>query len=68
MTPKYSPGQTVYLSGANASLIEEAVVVKHAGGFCTIRFTKRSGGTRIREGRLYATREEAERALPRLSE
>ena len=64
MNPKYTPGQTVYLSGANANLIEEAVVLKYSGGFYTIRFTKRSGGTRVREGRLYASRTDAERALP----
>lgn len=55
MQPKYSPGQTGYLSGANADLIEEAVVLKCSGGFYTIRFTKRKGGTRVREGRLCAT-------------
>ena len=32
-------------------------------GFVTIRFTERSGGTRVRENRLYATKEDAERVI-----
>ena len=32
-------------------------------GFVTIRFTERSGGTRVRENRLYSTREEADAAI-----
>ena len=64
MVGKYSPGQTVYLSGANASLIEEAVVLKYTSGFYTIRYTNRSGGTRVREGRLFASRADAEAAIP----
>jgi len=59
MDPKYKPGTTVYLIG-NTHFIEEAIVVMTVAGFVTIRFTERSGGTRVRENRLYPTREEAE--------
>ncbi|MBE6465013.1 MAG: hypothetical protein E7003_06810 [Eggerthellaceae bacterium] len=59
MQSKYSPGQTVYLSGANKGLIEEAMVLKYASGFYTIRYTKRKGGTRVRI-RLYPTMADAE--------
>lgn len=52
----------VYLI-SNGHIIEEATVVMNLAGFVTIRFTKRDGGTRVRESRLYATREEAEAAV-----
>ena len=56
---KFKPGDTVYLIG-NTYFIEEATVVMTISGFVTIRFIERSGGTRVRENRLYASREEAE--------
>ena len=59
---KFKPGDTVYLIG-NAHLIEEATVVMTVAGFVTIRFTERGGGTRVRESRLYATKEDAERVI-----
>lgn len=62
MDTKFKKGDTVYLIG-NTHFIEEAVVVMNAVGFVTIRFTERGGGTRVRENRLYPTREEAEAAI-----
>lgn len=62
MDTKFKRGETVYLIG-NGHFIEEAVVVMTVSGFVTIRFTERAGGTRIRENRLYKTREEAEAAV-----
>ena len=59
---KFKPGDTVYLVG-NACFIEEAIVVMTVAGFVTIRFTERGGGTRVRESRLYATKEDAERVI-----
>ncbi len=61
---KFKPGDTVYLIG-NSHFIEEATVVMTISGFVTIRFTERSGGTRVRENRLYATKEEAEAVVAR---
>ena len=58
----FKQGDTVYLI-SNGHIIEEATVVMNLAGFVTIRFTKRGGGTRVRESRLYATREEAEAAV-----
>ncbi len=58
----YRPGQTVYLSGARSGLIKEATVLKYTGGFYTIRF-KNGGGTRVKESRIYPSREEAEAAI-----
>ena len=62
MEKKYKPGDTVYLI-SSARFIEEAAVVMTVSGFVTIRFTNRSGGTRVRENRLYSTREEAAAAI-----
>ena len=60
--PKYIPGQTVFLSGANKSLIKEAKVWKYSGGLYTIKFIG-GGGTRVRESRLLPTREAAEKLI-----
>ena len=62
MEKKYKPGDTVYLI-SSARFIKDATVVMTVSGFVTIRFTKRGGGTRVRENRLYATRIEAEAAI-----
>ncbi len=59
MNTKFKPGAIVYLIGNN-HFIEEATVVMTVAGFVTIRFTERNGGTRVRESRLYPTKEEAE--------
>ena len=62
METKYKQGDTVYFINCNGS-VEEAIYVMYIAGFATIRFSNGSGGTRVRENRLYATREEAEAAL-----
>ena len=62
MEPKYNRGDTVYLI-SSARFIDDATVVMNVAGFVTIRFTGRSGGTRVRENRLFASREEAEAAI-----
>lgn len=59
MIAKFKPGDVVYLIG-NSRFIEEATVVMTISGFVTIRFTERTGGTRVRESRLYSSRAEAE--------
>ncbi len=62
MDTKLLKGDTVYLI-SNGHIIEEATVVMNMAGFVTIRFTERSGGTRVRESRLYPTKEKAEAAI-----
>ena len=62
MDTKFKKGDKVYLVG-DTHFIEEAVVVMNVAGFVTIRFTERGGGTRMRENRLYPTKEEAEVAI-----
>ncbi len=62
MEKKYKQGDTVYFISETGS-VEEATYVMYIAGFATIRFANGNGGTRIREYRLYSTREEAEAAI-----
>ena len=62
MNGKYQPGQKVFLTGGNTHLIKEAAVLKYTGGFYTIRF-ENGGGVKVRESRIYPTREEAEAVI-----
>ena len=62
MNGKYQPGQQVFLTGSRADLIREATVLKYTGGFYTIRF-ENGGGVKVRESRIYPSREEAEAAI-----
>jgi hypothetical protein len=62
MDGKYLPGQKVFLTGGNKNLIKEATVLKYTGGFYTIRFNN-GGGVKVRESRIYPSREEAEAAI-----
>ena len=57
MTGKHKPGDTVYIV-SSGDKIEEAIVIKYVGGFYTIRF-KDGGGTKLRENRLFSSKEEA---------
>ncbi len=61
---KYNPGDIAYIVESN-HYIREVEVVKAAAGFCTIRFTDRGGGIKVRESRLYPSREAAENSLPK---
>ena len=62
MNGKYQLGQKVFLTGGNKNLIKEATVLKYTGGFYTIRFNN-GGGVKVRESRIYPSREEAEAAI-----
>ncbi len=53
---KYKTGDTVYI--VSSGKIVEAGVLRYAGGFYTIRFSQ-GGGTKLRENRLFASKEEA---------
>ena len=58
----YNPGDRAYIVESNLYL-REVEVIKVAGGFCTIRFVDRGGGIKVRESRLYPSREAAEASL-----
>ena len=54
-------GDTVFFIESNR-FIREATVMKKSGDFYTLRFAD-GGGIRLRENRLYATRQEAEEKI-----
>ena len=43
--------------------VKEVEIVSARGGFVTLRFKGSSGGMRVRESRLYKTKEEAEKVV-----
>lgn len=56
---KFKPDDTAYIVESNR-IVREVLIVKFAGGFYTIRFKVSGGGIKVRENRLYASKEEAE--------
>lgn len=58
-------GDTVYFLENNQT-VREAVVVRKESGFSVLRYGS-GKGTRLRDSRLFSTKEEAENALPRKS-
>ena len=58
-----------FKAGDKAWIVESAIFVKEVeivsikGGFVTLRFKGSSGGTRVRESRLYQTKEEADNVV-----
>ncbi|MBR7189799.1 MAG: hypothetical protein IKD63_01665 [Oscillospiraceae bacterium] len=66
MPSKYNPGDTAYIVESGL-FVREVKVVKVASGFVTMRFTDGSGGVRLRESRLFPTKEEAAASIPKKS-
>ena len=62
MSNKYSPGDTAFLI-ESGRFIREVKIIKQTGDFCTLRFTDSSGGIKVRETRLFPTKEAAEASL-----
>ena len=44
-------------------LVREVDILKTAGGLVTVRFADGKGGMRVRESRLFASRQEAEGSI-----
>lgn len=65
MTGKYKPGDTIYIV-SSTNLIKEAKVLRYSAGFYTIRFTDTGGGIRLRESRLFPSREAAKKSTTRI--
>ena len=63
MWNKFNVNDTAYIVVSNR-VIREVKVLSYSGGFYTIKFVKGNGGIRLRENRLFITREEAEKSLP----
>ena len=58
---KFNLGDIVYFI-ANGYHIREATVIRADSGFCTIKFNDNEtpAGTRVRESKLFQTKQEAE--------
>ena len=57
MPSKYDPGDKAYIVESGL-FVREVEVVRVAGGFATLRFTDGTGGVRLRESRLFPTKED----------
>ena len=64
MATKYNPGDIAFIV-ESSRFIREVKVLKAAGGFATLRFTDSDGGIKLRESRLFPTKEDAEASLPK---
>lgn len=64
MANKYKPGDTAFIV-ESSRFIREVYIVKYAGGLYTIKFSDTKGGIKVRENRLFATKEEAEATIPK---
>ncbi len=62
MGSKYNVDDTAFLIESNRT-IREVKILKFTGGLYTVRFTNGAGGIKVRESRLYATKEEAEATI-----
>lgn len=64
MAKKFNPGDTAFLVESNR-IIREVRILKFGGGFYTIRFADSDGGIKVKEHRLFATKEAAEDSMPK---
>ena len=64
MVTKYNPGDTAFIV-ESSRFIREVRILKIAGGFATLRFADSDGGIKLRESRLFSTKEAAEYSLPK---
>lgn len=62
MAKKYNPGDAAFIV-ESSRFIREVKVVKFAGGLYTIKFTDSKGGIKVRENRLFSTKEDAEATI-----
>ena len=60
----FRKGQTVYFLQSKKNIIQ-ARIIAVSGGFYTLKLAD-GGGIRMRESRLYATEEEAKKAIQKL--
>lgn len=62
----YNVGDTAFIVESQR-IIREVKIIKCGGGFYTMKFVDGSGGIRLRENRLYSSKEEAEKSIQRVS-
>ena len=62
MAAKYKPGDLAYIIESNR-FIREVQVRSAAGGMYVIRFTDTGGGIKVKESRLFPSKEDAEQSI-----
>jgi len=62
MDTKYKGGQTVYIV-ENGHRISECTVINYSGGLYTIRLLETGGAIKLRESRLFPTKEAAQSSV-----
>ena len=60
----YNVGDTVFIVESQR-IIREVKIIKCGGGFYTMKFVDGTGGIRLRENRLFGSKEEAENSIPK---
>ena len=62
----YNVGDTAFIVESQR-IIREVKIIKCGGGFYTMKFVdaEGSGGIRLRENRLFGSKEEAENSIPK---
>ena len=58
----FQPNSTAYIISAG-NRIEPVTIVKYSGGFYTVQYVNRDGGTKLKEHRLFATEEDAKKEI-----
>ena len=59
MAARFKEGDTAYIVESNM-IVREVKIAKFSGGLYLIRFPDSSGGIKVRESRLFATKADAE--------
>ncbi|WP_455529658.1 hypothetical protein [Ruminococcus sp.] len=62
MSTKYNYGQTVWIV-ESGNRVTECIIVNYSGGLYTIRFSETGGAIKLRESRLFSSREEAQSSV-----
>lgn len=64
MAGKYNVDDIAFLIESNR-FIRKVKILRFSGGLYTIQFVNGGGGMKVRESRLFASKEEAEAAIPK---
>ena len=64
MAAKFKAGDTVYIVESN-HFIREAEIKSFAGGMYLVKFKDSGGGIKLKEHRLFASKEDAEVSIPK---
>ena len=62
MDTKYNQGQTVYII-ESGNRVTECTVINYCGGLYTIRLLETGGAIKLRESRIFLSKEEAQKTV-----